>query len=116
MAYTHNPKKPKHCYHIATATGTACKMENTPYYRHQVKIDQPPRGKSLCEMCKTNLHQFDDKGKHPAYVNGFNMALAQMCEWANERDWTECSFISMEQMQEIIREEIDGFCEHNKIK
>lgn len=52
MSFTHNPNKKRHRYHIATLTGTLCKMENSIFYRLQVVVDTPPAGKTLCILCQ----------------------------------------------------------------
>ena len=50
--YTHNSRKAKSAYHIATSRGTLCKMERSPFIRWQDSVTEaPPPGKRLCHMC-----------------------------------------------------------------
>lgn len=58
--YTHNPKKKNHCYHIATPSGTLCRMENSSNYRAQRRVNEPPAGKSLCSMCSDMHAKYGD--------------------------------------------------------
>ena len=52
MRYTYRKKKQKFCYHVATPTGTACRMENgTAFAKIDTLSDTPPPGRRLCQIC-----------------------------------------------------------------
>ena len=52
IEYVYRKKKRKYRYHIKTATGTACRMENSDCFRKLDTVSiRPPEGRKLCETC-----------------------------------------------------------------
>jgi hypothetical protein len=49
--FTHNSRKPLSAYHIATPYGTACKLENSKFYRYQDTVIDTPRRASGSATC-----------------------------------------------------------------
>ena len=78
MEYVYRKKKKKYRFHIKTATGTVCRMENSTCFRKLDTVSHiPPANRKLCQMCDIIYNnkplQFDE---------GIERA-----EWEREATW-----------------------------